>query len=313
MESENSHIQDRIRYLRENTDFVSAVFDSLVGYAIVAADFDGNIIAYNEGAHQIYGWAPEEVIGRKNIESFFPEKFIAEGRFQLAVSELLEKGRFACEGDKVLKDGSRFPGRILFTLTRDKNGQVVGFVEIVEDLTEHRQAEEATRQARENAERIERLETELTSLADLSSPPQTGVTARMYGVVTLVDGFPDTFRKLVDSYEELMDLALEQQAYKVKHDISGRLGGMAETLGFYKAGPRDVVDIHTTALKEKGRKAVSVEKKKAYTGEGWIMVLELMGHLASFYRNRAQGTGALPDQKTKDRDEAADTKEAENE
>jgi len=34
-------IQDRIQYLRENTDFVSAIFDSLIGYAIIAADFAG--------------------------------------------------------------------------------------------------------------------------------------------------------------------------------------------------------------------------------------------------------------------------------
>jgi len=41
-------IQDRIKYLRDNTDFVTALFESLIGYAIIAADFDGNVIAYNE-------------------------------------------------------------------------------------------------------------------------------------------------------------------------------------------------------------------------------------------------------------------------
>ncbi|MDD5723024.1 MAG: response regulator [Syntrophales bacterium] len=168
---------------------------------------------------------------------------------------------------------------------------------MIRDVTERRRAEEVAQHAWENAERIELLEKELRSLADLASGPQTGVTARMYGVVSLQEGFPDTFSKLTDSYGELMDLALEQQVYKVKHDISGRLVSMAETLGFYKAGPRDVVDIHTTTLKAKTRKTATVGKKKAYTGEGWIMVLELMGHLASFYRNRAQGTSAPTDQK----------------
>ena len=150
----------------------------------------------------------------------------------------------------------------------------------------------------EEARERKRGDEEIRSFERLSGSPESSVTARMYGVVTLLEGFPDTFRNLVDSYEELMDLALEQQAYKVKHDISGRLGAMAETLGFYKAGPRDVVDIHTTALKEKTRKTATVEKKKAYTGEGWIMVLELMGHLASFYRNRAQGASAPTNPKT---------------
>ncbi len=305
-------IQERIRDLRENTDFVATLFESLIGYAIIAADFDGNIIAYNEGACQIYGYTSEEVIAKQNIDIFFSKDFIEAGGLQQIIDDLIGKGRCSYEGEKVRKNGERFPAQSLFTVTKDKNGKVIGFVEIVEDLTERKRAEEVTVQARENAERIERLEKELRSLASLSSPPQTGITGRMYGVVTLRDGFSDAFSELVRSYEELMDLALEQQAYKVKHDISGRLGAMAESLGFYKAGPRDVVDIHTTALKEKTRKTATVEKRKAYTGEGWIMVLELMGHLASFYRNRAQGTGALPNQKTENSDEDANIKEARN-
>jgi PAS domain S-box-containing protein len=311
MDSTASLMHDRIQYLRESTDFVSAVFDSLIGYAIIAADFDGNIIAYNEGAHQIYGYSSEEVIGRENIELFFPEDFVKEGRLQQIVSELVGKGRFAYEGEKVRKNGTRFPANILFTLTKDKTGQIVGFVEIVQDLTEQRQAEQAFLQARQSAERVEQLERELRSLADLSSPPQTGVTARLYGVVTLLDGFPDTFANLVDTYQELMDLSLEQQTFKVKHDISGRLSAMAETLGFCRAGPRDVVDIHTAALKEKVRTA-SNEKKKAYTGEGWLMVLKLMGDLASFYRNRTYGVNIPATHKTEKGDVDPRIKEAEN-
>ncbi len=166
------------------------------------------------------------------------------------------------------------------------------------DITERKKAEQAIAEAKANEEHVKQMELELSSLIKLSRASQTGVTARMYGVVTLIESFPDTFSNLVAGYGELMDLALEQQAYKVKHDISGRLGAMAETLGFYKAGPRDVVDIHTAALKEKTRKIAAAEKKKAYSGEGWIMVLELMGHLVSFYRNRTQGTSAHTSPKT---------------
>ena len=141
MEVADSLIQDRIQHLRENTDFVSTVFDSLVGYAIIAADFDGNIIAYNEGAHQIYGYAPEEVIGRKNLKIFFPEEFVEAGGLEHIVSELVEKGRLSYEGEKVRKDCKRFSAHLLFTLTKDKYGRVVGFVEIVKDLTSQKQAE----------------------------------------------------------------------------------------------------------------------------------------------------------------------------
>ncbi|MDH4161589.1 MAG: PAS domain S-box protein [Nitrospirota bacterium] len=286
-QNEQSDImRQRIRSLRESADFLSAVFESLVGYAIIAADFDGNILAYNEGAHQIYGYAPEEVIGRNSIELFVPRDATGPGMLQDVIRELLSRGRYSYEGERIRKDGSAFPADVLATLTRDNNGQFIGFVELVRDLSEQKKMEAL--QVREKTERIEQLEEELRSLAGLSNLPQTSVTARMYGVMTLLEGAPDIFQELAGRYKELMDLALEQRLFKVKHDISGPLRAISETLGFYRAGPRDVVDIHAAALKEKIRTAESSEKKKAYTGEGWIMVLELMGDLASFYRNRAQ-------------------------
>jgi PAS domain S-box-containing protein len=154
MESTNKSIQERIQYLRENTDFVSAVFDNLIGYAIVAADFDGNIIAYNEGAHQIYGYTPEEIIGKENINIFFTEASIAAGRIEQIVAGLLDQGRVAFEGEMVRKNGSRFPAHKLFTLTQDKSGQVVGFVEIVQDLTKQKKAEALAEQSNIRLRRI---------------------------------------------------------------------------------------------------------------------------------------------------------------
>jgi PAS domain S-box-containing protein len=134
-------IQERIRELCENTDFVATLLESLVDYAIIVADFDGNIIAYNEGARQIYGYAPEEVIGKQGIEILFPREFIEAGELPQIVKELKEKGRFSCEGVNIRKNGESFPARILFTLTRDRSDKPVGFVEIVEDLTENKHAE----------------------------------------------------------------------------------------------------------------------------------------------------------------------------
>ena len=131
-------IKDRIKDLRENTDFVSTLLESLVGYAIIAADFDGNVIAFNEGACQIYGYALEEVIGEQNIEIFFPKDFIQAGKLHQIIGGLIEKGKFSYEGEKVRKNGERFPAQVLFTLTKDNNGKVIGFIEIVEDLTERK-------------------------------------------------------------------------------------------------------------------------------------------------------------------------------
>ena len=133
--------EERIREVYKATDFLSTVFQRLTGYAVIAADFDGNIIAYNEGAHQIYGYTPEEIIGKQKIELLFPEDFIRSGKLQQITSNLVTQGTFSCEGEKVRKNGDAFPAQIQFTLVRDKNSSVVGFIEVVEDLTQRRQAE----------------------------------------------------------------------------------------------------------------------------------------------------------------------------
>jgi PAS domain S-box-containing protein len=135
--------------LKKNTDFVNTIFENLVGYAIVAADFDGNIIAFNEGARQIYGYAPEEVIGKQNIDILFPPELIEEGKLHTIINDLIHKGRFSSEGEKVRKNGERFPAQILFTLTKDNMGKMVGFVEIVSDLTDRKRAEQKIQEALE--------------------------------------------------------------------------------------------------------------------------------------------------------------------
>jgi PAS domain S-box-containing protein len=290
-ESNKQLIQNRIKELRENTDFVSTLLESLIGYAIIAADFDGNIIAYNEGARQIYGYAPEEIIGKQSMDIFFPAEFIKTGKLQQIVNELIDKGRFSCEGEKVQKNGESFPAQILFTLTRDKSSKVVGYIEIVADLTERKKVVAANL-------RIKRLEQELKSLARLSSAQGTAATAQAFGLLLLEQSSPDTFKQLVTRYGDLTELALEQRAFKVHHDISGKLLDIAEELVFLRAGPRDVVDIHVAALKEKTGSAVNNARAQAYIEEARVMVLQLMGHLVSQYRTYSIGNA---DVKTRDK------------
>ncbi|ACK71406.1 response regulator receiver protein [Gloeothece citriformis PCC 7424] len=129
----------------------------------------------------------------------------------------------------------------------------------------------------------EKQQQEFEVLEKLIQSSGTTITARMFGSQPLKESVPDIFAQMSQSYGELLHLALEQQIYKVDHNISGRLRTLADKLGFLKASPRDVIDLHTTTLKEKN-KDVTLAKAEAYVSEGRLMVLELMGYLVSFYR-----------------------------
>lgn len=125
---------------------------------------------------------------------------------------------------------------------------------------------------------------ELESLKQFPRAPQATVAAQALGLKPLRETLPDLFDELVEHYGELLDLALEQRIYKVNYQISESLRALGDQLGFLKAGPRDVVQIHHTALQQKASN-VTLSKSRAYIEEGRLLILELMGNLVSYYRN----------------------------
>lgn len=138
---------------------------------------------------------------------------------------------------------------------------------------------------RQEEERLNAVE--LSALETLSQGHQTRITAGMMGLSSLSKGFPQLFEQLVSQYQTVLDQALEQRLYKVEHPVSEQLRVIAERLGFSRSSPRDVIDIHTTALR--ARIEDRSQSARAYFEESRILVLELMGYLVSYYRNYALG------------------------
>ena len=136
----------------------------------------------------------------------------------------------------------------------------------------------------ERARTREQQERELRSLEQLSSP-RSVVTARTFGEGPLSENVPSTFAQLAERYGELLDRALEERAFRIDQQVSPELRSLGVRMGFLGAGPRDVVETHSFALRAKTGGTTSA-KALVYVEEGRLMVLELMGHLVDYYRNR---------------------------
>lgn len=147
----------------------------------------------------------------------------------------------------------------------------------------------------EESRQREQHERELRYVERAGATPGTSATASMFGQAPLREASPDAAGELVLQYADLIDLALEQRTFKVEHDLSGKLRSLAERMGFLRAGPRDVVEVHSAALKSKINASPS-PKTQASREEAQFMLLELMGDLCSFYRKYATGimTGSRP-------------------
>lgn len=110
------------------------------------------------------------------------------------------------------------------------------------------------------------------------------LSAQSFGVTPIRLSAPEIYEECIQQYKVLLEQALEQQAYKVDYQLSEKLRELAETIGSLKGGPRDVIEIYTQAVKAQINKAPR-PSAQALMEEARIIVLELMGHLVSYYRN----------------------------
>lgn len=145
-------------------------------------------------------------------------------------------------------------------------------------------------------------ERELSLLEQLTSYQATVIASKLYCNLPLEETVTAEFQKLVEHYRQIIDLVLEQRHYRVRHDTDERMRGIAEQLGFLKASPRDVIALHTMAIKPRISQ-ISSAKAEAYMEEARILVLQLMGYLASYYRKFHLAVSPLPNQSSVENDD----------
>lgn len=97
--------------------------------------------------------------------------------------------------------------------------------------------------------------------------------------------FPERFAELAREYGEILDRAVEQILQRRPAPLEQRLQRLASAAGELRAGPRDVVELHATAMKQREAEH-GPQRMKLYLAEGRVRLLELMGHLVTFYRDR---------------------------
>ncbi len=138
------------------------------------------------------------------------------------------------------------------------------------------------------AERRQEQVREQDSLAKLSGAAPAPITAQAFGLRALRENIPDAFERFVEYYSDLLEHAVQTRTYKGEPPLPPRLKVMADQLVFLKAGPRDVIDVHMAALRQRNAQATPGEAR-IYAEEARLLLLELMGYLAATYRTQAFG------------------------
>ena len=115
------------------------LINAIVDYAIFMLDVDGVVRSWNKGAERLKGYAADEIIG-KSFSTFYTSEDREKDLPGRALATAAATGRFASEGWRVRKDGSRFWALVVLDAIREDDGGLIGFAKVTRDITERQQA-----------------------------------------------------------------------------------------------------------------------------------------------------------------------------
>jgi two-component system CheB/CheR fusion protein len=134
-------------YLRDITDrtrgeqasrFLAAIIESSDD-AIISKDLNGIITSWNAGAERLFGYKPDEIIG-KSILTLIP--FDRHSEEPLIIDKIRRGERIDhYETVRQRKDGTLFDISVTVSPLKDKSGTVIGGSKIARDITERIQNE----------------------------------------------------------------------------------------------------------------------------------------------------------------------------
>ena len=123
-------------------EFYSQIIDSLQDYSILTLDNELKINSWSSGSAKIFGYETDEVIGA-SFDIIFTAEDLKSGVPHKEIETALREGRATDNRWHITKDKSLFYAYGLVFPLIGLDGEMLGYVKILRDLTERKQSEDA--------------------------------------------------------------------------------------------------------------------------------------------------------------------------
>lgn len=183
-----------------SAEFYSQIIDSLQDYSIFTLDNELKINSWSSGSTKIFGYETDEIIGA-SFDLIFTEEDLKNAIPKREIETALKEGRATDNRWHIAKDKSEFYAYGLVFPLIGLDGEMLGYVKILRDLTDRKQSEDAIKNyVRELEELNTHKESVLAILShDLRSPLSAIIGTAKY--------LKENFHKMKpDAVQEMLDL-----------------------------------------------------------------------------------------------------------
>src|SRR6266851_7946089 len=197
------------RALRQSEERLGLLIEGVQDYALFLIDPSGHVSGWNAGAERLLGYNAEEIIGQPLSQLFTPEDRLT-GKPERELETARTTGQASDDNWLVRKDGSRFWANGLTTALQ--NGSLRGFVKVLRDLSERKQAEE---QIAGLLEREKQLTARLVQVAAASLTIHSALS-----VDSVLRVITHEARRILDTHQSVSTMTVNEQWAQAINTIS---------------------------------------------------------------------------------------------
>ncbi len=132
-----------VRDFLKDSDSYSLFIESIKDFAVFIVDPKGIVLSWNHGIQNVLGYTPEETIG-KPYSTFYRTAKSAKRYMENEMAIAKQEGRYEDEGWRLTKTGKEIWANSVLTPVY-KDGKLIGFTKLVQDLTQRKNLEDELR------------------------------------------------------------------------------------------------------------------------------------------------------------------------
>jgi len=156
LENTTETITEVTKEWAQTKDFLEGILHSSSAISIILTDFDQNVLFWNRGAENIFGYTAEEMIGSK-ITGLYQEDGLTARTVEMLRQQILQKGgTLRAQVRQLAKDGRELIISLAISPMIDAGGTVRGILGIGQDVTEEARLHEELLKSYKRMQRIQR-------------------------------------------------------------------------------------------------------------------------------------------------------------